>query len=308
MKCFLDMDGVLTDFVGAICKARKCADPYDIPSSHGQWNMEKLLKINEEEFYGPCDNTKFWSEMDWAPHGAAILNRVIEEFGKENIIILTRPTRHPASAMGKLEWLQKNIPSIKYLLGNCSKEELVGTGRVLIDDYDKNVDDWRSAGGIAIQVPRKWNRLHAVACQHHTLSYVDDTLTKITRSFFASKVYPEKIGASDEVRITDPTTGGQKGTKEAAFHLIMPQTLWELAEHNGKGAKKYSSYNWARGYNWSLSYAALQRHLNQFWGGEDIDSETGSKHVIAAMWHCMSLAYFMNTKLEMDDRPKENQQ
>ena len=41
-------------------------------------------------------------------------------------------------------------------------------------------------------------------------------------------------------------------------------------------------------------YAAAMRHLTQFWAGEDLDPGEGSKHVIAAAWHCFALAQFMD--------------
>jgi hypothetical protein len=37
---------------------------------------------------------------------------------------------------------------------------------------------------------------------------------------------------------------------------------------------------------------ALMRHLLAFLMGEDIDPETGSSHLIAVIWHCMTLRYF----------------
>lgn len=106
-----------------------------------------------------------------------------------------------------------------------------------------------------------------------------------------------------EVRMVDPDTGAAKGSKLARFDLIPAKPLWELAEHYGKGCAKYSSRNWERGYDWSLSFAACMRHLQQFWAGEDIDPETGSKHVIAAAWHALAMAEFMETHPEKDDRP-----
>lgn len=106
---------------------------------------------------------------------------------------------------------------------------------------------------------------------------------------------------TDEVRLTSPT-GGQKGSKGARFDQIPPTVLWELAEHYGIGAAKYDDDNWRKGYDWRLSYAALQRHLNTFWAGEDLDPETGSKHVIAAAWHCFALAWFMDNMPEYDSR------
>lgn len=85
-----------------------------------------------------------------------------------------------------------------------------------------------------------------------------------------------------EVRTTS-STGGQKGVKLARFELIPTGPLKAVAEHYGKGAEKYEDRNWERGYEWSKSYAALQRHLNAFWSGEDIDEETGSPHLAAAV-------------------------
>ena len=106
----------------------------------------------------------------------------------------------------------------------------------------------------------------------------------------------------EEIRSVDPDTGGVKGVKPARFDLIPVRPLTMLAEHFGRGAQKYEARNWEKGYAWSKSYAALQRHLNQFWGGEDIDPETGTPHVICAAWHCFALAEYMTTHPEKDDR------
>ena len=101
-------------------------------------------------------------------------------------------------------------------------------------------------------------------------------------------------------------TGGLKGSKIARFDLIPCKPLWELAEHYGKVLRKYPQRNWEKGFDWSLSYAAAQRHLNAFWNGEDYDTKDHrSKHVIAAAWHCFALAEWMETHPELDDRPKK---
>ena len=117
------------------------------------------------------------------------------------------------------------------------------------------------------------------------------------------KMYREVVIESTEIRVTDPDTGAQKGMKLERHDLIPARFLTELARHYGVGAKKYEDRNWEKGYAWSKSYAALQRHLTQFWAGEDIDEETGSKHLVAAAWHCIALATFMDEHPEKDDRP-----
>lgn len=104
-----------------------------------------------------------------------------------------------------------------------------------------------------------------------------------------------------EVRTTS-STGGEKGVKEARFDLIPVKALETVATLYGRGAKKYSEHNWRKGYEWSKSYAAMQRHLNAFWNGEDIDPEMGLPHLACAIFHAMTLLTFMEEQPEFDDR------
>ena len=102
----------------------------------------------------------------------------------------------------------------------------------------------------------------------------------------------------------DPTTGAKKELKLSRFDLIPAKAMIELAEHYGVGAKKYAAHNWRKGYGWGYSFRAAINHLYQFLSGEDYDEETGSKHVICAAWHCLTLATFMDEQKEKDDRFK----
>lgn len=106
-----------------------------------------------------------------------------------------------------------------------------------------------------------------------------------------------------EVRVVDPETGGEKGTKLARFDLLPPGALWQIAEHFGRGADKYEARNWERGYKWSLSYGALLRHLMAWWNGEDDDPELGSPHLAAVGFHVLALLHFAEHHSDGDDRP-----
>lgn len=108
-----------------------------------------------------------------------------------------------------------------------------------------------------------------------------------------------------EVRVTS-ATGGQKGSKPERYDLIPVGPLAHLARTYGFGAEKYEDNNWQKGYDWKLSYAALQRHLNAFWGGEDFDPEIGTPHLANAAWHCFTLMWFMENRPEYDSRAKES--
>lgn len=103
--------------------------------------------------------------------------------------------------------------------------------------------------------------------------------------------------------VVDPDTGGRKEQQLARFDLVPARPLWMLAEHYGRGAKKYEDRNWEKGYNWSLSYDSLNHHLNKWWQGEDIDPDNGSPHMVAVAWHAFALLEFALAHPEKDNRP-----
>ena len=123
-----------------------------------------------------------------------------------------------------------------------------------------------------------------------------------------SAATPTAPSSGGEIR-TVSATGGAKGAKEAQFSLIPPGPLKELAVLYGRGNIKYPPEpgeiaNWMRGYDWSLSYDALRRHLDLWWSREeDHDPEMGVKHLINVAWHAFNLAWFMENRPEFDNRP-----
>lgn len=124
------------------------------------------------------------------------------------------------------------------------------------------------------------------------------------------------------------STGGQKGVKTERHDLIPIGPLRELAEHYGRGARKYEDHQWRAGYEWSKSYSAIQRHLAAFWAGEDYDvcpltrdgcvpfpgedeipegrrycyNHTGSHHMACVAWHSFTLLEFKDRFPNFDDR------
>ena len=70
------------------------------------------------------------------------------------------------------------------------------------------------------------------------------------------------------------------------------------------GAKKYSSRNWEKGFDYSRTYGALQRHLHAWYKGEDSDPETGLSHLAHAGCCLMFLLEFEHSGAGTDDRVK----
>lgn len=171
---------------------------------------------------------------------------------------------------------------------------------LLIDDYEVHVQEALDAGKVAVLFDQPWNShsdLHRVHGWQDVLAYIKEMEEKM-----GNPDSQNPIPLTGEVRVTEPTTGGEKGEKPARFDLLPVGPLWEVAELYGAGAAKYAERNWEKGYSWHRSYAALQRHANLFWQGEDIDPETHKHHLASVVFHAMAMMEWGRTHPELDDR------
>lgn len=97
-------------------------------------------------------------------------------------------------------------------------------------------------------------------------------------------------------------SGAMKASKLAHFGQIPPDALIALAEHYGRSRGKYPHHNFRGGYEYSLSFDALNRHLWLWWSGEEIDPDSGSHHLSAVAWHALTLLTFVQDGVGTDDR------
>ena len=161
-KVFLDMDGVLVDFVSAACRRHRMENPYENVKNLGIWAVETVWGMSDDDFMAPLKGSDFWEGLEWTADGRVILKMVEDAYGKENITLLSRPPkRAPEAYAGKVQWILNNLPDYadKFLLGRDKNP--CANGNILIDDYDRNINEWREAGGIGILVPRAWNSAYS---------------------------------------------------------------------------------------------------------------------------------------------------
>lgn len=111
------------------------------------------------------------------------------------------------------------------------------------------------------------------------------------------------LAPSGEVRVTNAETGGAKGRKPQRMELVPWEAVAAMSEVYAFGADKYEEHNWLRGYEWSLSFGALMRHLASWWSGEDTDPESGLSHLAHAGFHVFALLTFERRFPTLDDRP-----
>lgn len=91
---------------------------------------------------------------------------------------------------------------------------------------------------------------------------------------------------------------------KARYDLVPPEIMEAIAQGLTVGAQKYPERNWEDGMRWGRIYAQVQRHLQAFWAGEDVDAETQLPHMwLAATRLAMLITYDMRG-IGTDDRKK----
>ena len=81
---------------------------------------------------------------------------------------------------------------------------------------------------------------------------------------------------------------------------------------NVKPQGKYEPHNWAKGLSYSRLFAATQRHLTAWYGGETLDPDTGLHHLAHAgcnilfllAYHVRGFAGDQVLRDQFDDRPE----
>ena len=172
---FLDVDGVMVDFIGGLHRAMDAPYSYDpYPYKKGLWNMLDAIRpfdftpiVPSFEECDACCTQEFWANLKWMHDGCDILRLTTNIFNPDDIFLLTTPMPNVGSASGKVEWIRKNLPAYKdkIFITTASKSTVASPDTLLIDDRDKNVEDFRAAGGHAILIARPWNKLHMIADQ-----------------------------------------------------------------------------------------------------------------------------------------------
>lgn len=125
---------------------------------------------------------------------------------------------------------------------------------------------------------------------------------------FLQAAYPGKIIEAPEIEQSHAIRlAGAQSFKydegKVRYDLVPPLALEALAKVYTMGAAKYSPRNWEKGMDWSKCYAAAQRHLQDYWKGEDLDPESGLPHLAHAAWNCVALLEYYIREIGTDDRP-----
>lgn len=183
-RIYLDMDDVLADFVGGVCRFWN-VDRKEVEScwTKGVWDvvppLSQVLKLKEimpeTTFWSRLDrNEQFWTGLDLKSHSIQLLQLVAETVG-DNWNVLTAPSYCPTCYTGKIRWLREVIGQTPHkMIPTPYKYLLAKPGMVLIDDRESNVLEFRAEGGEAILYPTHHNSAHAHA--ERPIDYIESEL------------------------------------------------------------------------------------------------------------------------------------
>jgi hypothetical protein len=99
--------------------------------------------------------------------------------------------------------------------------------------------------------------------------------------------------------------------QEQALRYNQGKLQWSLVDFDSLeglvrvleyGAAKYAPDNWKKGMPVTQVSESLMRHLFAFLRGEDVDSESGCRHLSHVMCNVMFLEYIMREKPHYDNR------
>lgn len=289
---YLDLHGVLADFVGGVCKLYK-RDYNDVLDAWPKGDYDGLylaLGTTEEELWARISARKgFWANLAPYPWTEDLYR---ECAAIAPVTILTAPGPDPDCEPGTRAWVDENLPGgvgVQFCPAH-KKHEFATHGRLLVDDRNSNVEEWKRSGGEALLFPQHWNALS---------SWDEDPVSWIKVRLFLygqPNVFPKRIcGFSTAL-------GRKDDDGKLRYDLIPVAPLREVAKVYTMGAKKYEDRNWEKGLKWGRVYAALQRHAQAWWGGETNCPKDGQHHLSSVVWAAFALMEFERTHPELDDR------
>lgn len=151
MKLFLDMDGVLVDFV------RGYEERVGVP-------IATMNKMYDDNVYPDRDHVwkktrcgTFWRNLPKTQEFEQIIDAAFKYWHEDDVNVLTAPVRcDDTCPTQKAGWIQDHTPikseNFNAVHRSRKKEFALTDGKpnVLIDDYEKNIAEWVEAGGIGI--------------------------------------------------------------------------------------------------------------------------------------------------------------
>lgn len=152
LNLFLDVDGVLADFVGAAHRVHG-REPQPVT----EWNFFDSWDMTAERFFAPM-GFDFWYGLEPTDDAQRIVEVCVKRATRSRLALLSSPCETPGCADGKRAWVKKWFPNLLPNLILANAKQLIAHPRaVLIDDSDANAIRWVNRAGGGFVWPQPWN-------------------------------------------------------------------------------------------------------------------------------------------------------
>lgn len=176
LTIFLDLDGVLADFIGGLGRYLKFRNGWEEPTRKGELIHEifEVAKTDVDNVLMRYATAEFWESLDLLPWAHTLVSWLTLN-GRYSLYFASsagRPDRgldsyFSRACAGKGSWVSTHFPELRdRLLIIQDKRVLAGPRTVLIDDRESVVTPFREAGGRAVLFPAPWN---AEYCTYYQL-------------------------------------------------------------------------------------------------------------------------------------------
>jgi hypothetical protein len=145
-QIYCDMDGVLCDFEGRFEHFTGLSPDQYRAKAQKEYGEKKV----DEKFWDIIDHQvglRFWRGMPWMSEGRELWDYI----KPYKPTLLTAPSWHNSSKEGKQLWVDDHISGTPIVFKQADKKsDLSGPNKILIDDREDTIINWKHKNGIGI--------------------------------------------------------------------------------------------------------------------------------------------------------------
>ena len=161
-KIYFDLDGVLADFDRGV----------DEIAGFNREGANANSNVNDDDMWIAIAKVpNFYDKLELMPGAKTLFDTLYKMYGKRVEILtgIPKPKRNiPTAAQDKVNWVHRMLsPDVK--VNTVYREEkknfCTGVDCILIDDLQKNIDEWEAIGGTGILYTSAKNTLEKLQAE-----------------------------------------------------------------------------------------------------------------------------------------------
>lgn len=147
INIFLDLDGVICDWISAAAKTLNIddSDPEIRDFLKSGKDIDELFQGNIWKLIDK-EGEDWWTNLEMFPWSNKLVNSLRKE--SPNFAFLTSPSNNPLCGSGKIKWMKKHFGyKFKDFIITSKKYLCASKNSILIDDLGKNLSKFKKFGG-----------------------------------------------------------------------------------------------------------------------------------------------------------------